>query len=81
MKDAQEELKRFSRDTASFEEHHEELLHQCPDQWVAILNKQVIGTSADYRKLITDLLADGVPTKRVVFKHLTREEELWILSV
>ena len=79
MKDTQAELKRFSRDTAYYEGHHEELLQKYPEQWVAIFNEKVVGASPDYEQLLTDLLGKHVPIEHALFKHLTREEELWIL--
>jgi len=80
MKQVQAELQHFRKDTDYYEAHHEELLKKYPEQWVAIFDQQVVGTSQDYEELLTELEEKGVPIERTLFKHLTQKEELWILS-
>ena len=80
MNQVQAELQRFKKDTAYYEAHHEELLKKYPEQWVAIFDQQVVGTSQEYELLLTELEKEGVPIERTLFKHLTQKEELWILS-
>ena len=81
MHKVQAELQHFRKDTAYYEAHHEELLKKYPEQWVAILDQQVVGTSQEYELLLTELEKEGVPIERTLFKHLTQKEELWILSL
>jgi hypothetical protein len=81
MPDIQAELQRFSRDTAYYEAHQEELLEQYPEQWVAIYNEQVVGASPDARELLHNLQAKGLPVGQVFCGYLTRKEELWILFI
>ena len=51
-----------------------------PGQWVAIFGQWVVGASSDYEQLLTELEEKGVPMERTLFKHLTQQEELWILN-
>ena len=45
QENAQTELERFHKDGLWFSDHYEQLLEQYPDQWVAIYNKTVVGSS------------------------------------
>ena len=80
MNQVQTELQHFRKDTAYYGTYHEELLKKYPEQWVAIFDQQVVGTSQDYEQLLTELEEKGVPIGRTIFKRLTQKEELWILS-
>lgn len=80
MNQVQAELQHFKKDTAYYETHHEQLLKKYPEQWVAIFDQQVVGSSPDYEKLLTELEEKGVPIERTLFKHLTQKQEIWILS-
>ena len=62
-----------------YEAHYEELVEQHPEQWVAILDQKVIGISSDPRELLQSLKDQGMSLKRVLVKHVTREQEPWIL--
>lgn len=75
----QEPLEKFQRDIAYAEAHREELTSQYPEQWVAVLDQQVVGVKPDVYQLIEDLTAKGIPLQGVVFKHLIQQEELLIL--
>jgi hypothetical protein len=79
MNQVQAELQRFKKDTAYYEAHHDELLGKYPEQWVAIYNQQVVGTSPDYEQLLDDMEGKGVPIEKALFKRMTQKEELWIL--
>ena len=79
MKEQEGEFKQYQKDIGYAETHHEELLNQYPEQWVAILNEKVVGGGSDVYQLIDELREKGIPTERVVLRHLTREEELLIL--
>lgn len=79
MQDRQGEFKQYQRDIEYAETHHEELMNQYPEQWIAILNRKVVGTDSDVYQLIDGLRRQGIPTERAVLRHLTKEEELLIL--
>lgn len=79
MNESQAILEKFQRDIDYAEAHREELLNQYPEQWVAILDQQVVGAKPDVYQLIDNLKARGIPTQRVLLRHLTRREELLIL--
>ena len=67
--------------TEYYETHYQDLLDQYPEQWVAIYNQEVVGTSSDARELLMRLKQEGVPLNKALVKHLTREEEVFILPV
>lgn len=71
---------RLKQDTTYYEAHYEELLEQYPEQWVAIYQQKVVGTASDGRELLLSLKEKGFPLRHVLVKHLTREEEVWILA-
>jgi len=73
------ELERFRQDTDYLLSHWEELLQQYPEQWVAIFNREVVGTAADFGQLLTDLQNKGVPIGRARIEHLTRREDVLVL--
>ncbi len=79
MQDKQLEFEQYQKDIEYAETQHEELLRHYPEQWVAILYEQVVGSDSDVYQLIDWLQEQGIPTGRVVLRHLTREEELLIL--
>lgn len=79
MTKQQPEFEQFQSDIEYAETHREELLSQYPEQWVAILNQEVVGASLDPHQLIADLKQRSIPTEWIVVRHLTRQEELLIL--
>jgi len=74
-----DEIEQYQQDISYAESHHEELLKQYPEQWAAILHQKVVGAAPDVYQLIAELQERGLPTERVVLRHLTRREELLIL--
>jgi ribosomal protein L20 len=79
MQDQQPEFQQYQKDIEYAETQHEELLRQYPEQWVAILNEEVVGSDSDVYRLIERLRRCGIPTERAVLRHLTEQEELLIL--
>ena len=79
MNEQQLEFDQFQRDIEYSETHREELLNQYPEQWVAVLKRKVVGHASDVYELLDELRERGIPTERVVLRHLTRQEELFIL--
>ncbi len=79
MNEQQVEFDQFQRDIEYSETHREELLNQYPEQWVAVLKGKVVGHASDVYQLLDELGERGVPTERVVLRHLTHQEELFIL--
>ena len=66
------------QDAVYYEAHQAELLEQYPEQWIAILNQKVVGLAPDPRELLLDLKSRDIPLRRVLVKHLTTKEEVWI---
>ncbi|MFQ6026747.1 MAG: hypothetical protein ACE5Q6_04435 [Dehalococcoidia bacterium] len=72
-------FEQYQKDVEYAETHYDELLSRYPEQWAGILEGKVVGTAADVYQLIDDLKKQGIPTERVVLRHLTNNEELFIL--
>ncbi len=79
MSNAPTMSERHNKDVEYYEIHYRELLAQYPDQWIAILDQKVVGTSDDAFELSTQLKKRGVSTNRVLRRHMTKESELLIL--
>lgn len=75
----QQELKRYHDDALYFEERRQELTKQYPDQWIAVYNKQVVGTSKDPKRLLAQLKRKGIPPNQVFLEHLSTKEDILIL--
>ena len=73
-------LQRFRRDIDYYEAHREELLDRYPEQWVVIFNEQVVATAPTVEQVLRGLRAKGVPPGQGLVEHLTRHDELLILS-
>jgi hypothetical protein len=69
-----------NRDVQYYEAHFQELLARYPNQWIAILDQNVVGASDDAFELMAQLEARGVSTNRVLRRHMAREAELLILT-
>lgn len=79
MRSSQVRIEEHGRDVEYYEAHYVELLAQYPDQWIAILDRKVVGASDDAFKLMAQVEADGVPSNRVLRRHMTKDAELLIL--
>ena len=79
MRSSQVRTEEHGRDVEYYEAHYPELLAQYPDQWIAILDRKVVGASDDAFKLMAQVEADGVPSNRVLRRHMTKDAELLIL--
>lgn len=75
MSDIQNELDQHIRDVEFYEIHYQELLTQYPDQWVAILDQQVVGASDDAFDLVAQLKANGISMDRILTQHMTEDPE------
>ena len=58
MRSSQVRIEEHGRDVEYYEAHYVELLAQYPDQWIAILDRKVVGASDDAFKL----MAQSKPT-------------------
>ena len=81
MRSSQVRIEEHGRDVEYYEAHYVELLAQYPDQWIAILDRKVVGASDDAFKLMAQVEADGVPSNRVLRRHMTKDAELLILPL
>jgi Family of unknown function (DUF5678) len=79
MTDERPTLKRFKEEFDFYELHHDELLEQYPEEWVAILDQAVVAADPNPETLIATLRQRGLPTERALVQHLTRHEETLIL--
>jgi len=72
-------LRSFGQDIEYLEAHDHELLEQYPEQWVAVFDQRVVGASADFDQLLTNLKRQGVPIGRAYIEFLTRRDDILIL--
>ncbi len=80
MQDKQAERHLFQKDVGYYESNREALLEQYPEKWVAIYNQKVVGAETDVPQLLADLKQRGVPTERILVRHVTRKDEMLILA-
>ena len=79
MIDVRTELRLFREDWEFIDAHHYDLLENYPEQWVAVVDKKVVGADPDLDRLLTRLEPMGLPKNRIVSEKVTAEEEVWIL--
>ena len=75
----QASIARFQQDVDYFESRYEELLQQFPEQWVAILNRTVVGNDTNLDRLLSRLDSEGIPIEKALIEHVTAEEDVLIL--
>ena len=68
------ELKRFGEDHEYFEKRRHELLERYPEHWIAVYNKEVVGTDTDFPRLLDDLMARGYPLAKLAVNKATAEK-------
>ncbi len=73
------ELARFRRDVDYYEAHHDTLLEQHPEEWVAIYNETVVGAAPHIEDLLTALARQGVPPEQALVRYVTRHDDMLIL--
>lgn len=81
MQEKQAALRRFHQNVEYFQVHWRELLKRYPEQWVAILDEEIVGANPDYADLLDELKAKRVPLGKVFIQRATDKDELLILSV
>jgi hypothetical protein len=79
MQQQRAELERFHHDTAYLQGHWDELLHQYPEQWIAIFNRAVVGAAPEFDQLLTELQKKGIPMGKARIERMTRGDDLLIL--
>ena len=50
-----------------------------PEQWVAVVDKRVVGADPDLDRFRIRLEPTGLPKNRILTERVTAEEEDWIL--
>ncbi len=80
MRDKQAERHLFQEDVGYYEANREKLLEEYPEKWVGIYNQRVVGAASDVQQLLADLKQRGIPTERLLVRHVTREDEMLILT-
>lgn len=75
-----EEHRKLHENHLWLEEHREELTTQYPDEWVLVVDKQVIDHDKDFNELMKRFhaLPDEI-ARRCVCEFLSTKEEIWIL--
>ena len=69
------------RDVEYYEAHYLELLAQYPDQWIAIINQEVVGAADDAFELVAELKAGGIPADEVLRRHMGTGSEFLTLPI
>ena len=80
MTGAEVRIEAHGRDVEYYEAHYRELLAQYPDQWIAIMEQEVVGAADDAFELVAELKARGIPADRVLRRHMGTGSELLILA-
>lgn len=80
MKLSEARIEHHDRDVAYYEAHYHELLGRYPDQWIAILDQEVVGAADDAFRLVAQLKAKGIPASEVLRRHMGAGSELLILA-
>ena len=79
MLNVETESQLYDEDWDFLEAHYDELLEKYPEQWVAVVDKRLVGADPDLLTLLTRLKPMGLPKNRIVTEKVTAEEEIWIL--
>ncbi len=74
-----QELEQFGDDVRVFNESKVQLLEQYAEQWVAILDGEVVAHGEAFDAVLDLLDAKDLPRRRAVVKFLTATEQLLIL--
>lgn len=77
--DVKAELERFHQDVTYFDRHYDELLTRYPEQWVAVLDQEIVGVDTDLERLAARLRERGVPMERIYINRLTSEDYVLIV--
>ena len=80
MRSAEARIEGHTQDIDFYEAHYQDLLAQYPDQWIAIMNQEVVGAADDVFELVAELKARGIPADRVLRRHMGTGSELLILA-
>lgn len=70
-----EGLRRFQQDVKYFDDNWISIVKEHPNQFVAVLNEQLVSSASDYAKLVTSLKKSGIPPEDVLVKF-TGEQKL-----
>ena len=60
-------------------EHHAELLDRYPDQFVAVVNNEVVATSSDLLQVVQALEAKGLEPRRAWVRFITADPRRYLL--
>ncbi len=69
-----------NREDRFLDAHGDELPDKYPESWVAVYEERVVGVAPYAQQLLDNLRPDGIRLCWAVVDHLTRQEEIWILS-
>lgn len=79
MQQIEDELARGREDALYFEEQRETLLARYPNHWIAVYDKEVVGTARELRDLLLQLDERGVPRSRVFLEYLSTDKVVLVL--
>ena len=74
-----EHIRQFERDSRFLELHHDLLLDQFAEQWVAVFDEQVVAHDTNINSVLRQLGRKKIPQNRVAVEFLTRRRKTLIL--
>ena len=78
---SQAELERFAKDIEYCEERYQELLDRYPEQWIAILNQEIVGDGSNFDLMLADMNARGIPVWQTLTRFMTTEDTVLTLGI
>ena len=74
MDDIKKKIERYESDLSYFESNQARLVTEYNENWVAILNSEVVAHSKNYLDLVGKLLKMGLPEDQLAIKYLSDKE-------
>jgi len=71
--------RQFIEDKLWLEKNIDELRKTYLDKFVAVKNKNIIGSSADMRKLVESLREQNIPANNIVIEYIPATDYIWVL--
>ncbi len=80
MSDNDKEFQRYKRDVEYLEAHYSELLRRYPDEWIAIYDQKVVGSSPELTPLLDQIKSAGIAPGVALTEYLSTHDEVLILT-
>lgn len=77
IKEFHRRMEQHRKDFEYFDTHHEELLRDYKEEWVAVYNEEVVTHDKDFLNLLKKM--DKEVRSNVVIQYVTSKKMIWIL--